>query len=87
MYKLNNGIILEDCLLSFLILSTYLLLMSALLADVYQLNQELNTAHQQVNQLKSCMLKECELSSGNSVRQRCQVIAIKARSENVCIQI
>lgn len=87
MSKLNKGIILEDCLISFLLLSTYLLLMSALLSDVYRLNREIEQAHLQVNQLKSCGLNECELSTGNNVRSHCQVITIKSRSENVCIQI
>lgn len=87
MSKLNKGIILEECLFSFLIISTYLLLMSNYMIAIYQLKQEIADSQEQINELKSCMLSECELSAGNSVRKHCQTITIKTRRENVCVQI
>lgn len=87
MSKLNKGIILEDCLISFLLLSTYMILMTSYMLDVYNLKSEIDVASEQINTLKSCMLTDCELSRGNSVRQECKLIRVKTRSENVCVQI
>lgn len=87
MSKLNSGIILEDCLISFLILSTYLLLMSAYMLDVYQLKAEVSAASADVNELRVCMLGECELSHGNSVRASCKTLRIKSQRSEVCVQI
>lgn len=83
----DEGIILAECLISFLVLSSYLLLFSAIMVRVYSLKQDIFEASNNVIDLKSCMLYECALSSGNSVYEKCINIAIKGESKEVCIEI
>lgn len=87
MSKLNDGIILEDCLISFMLLSTFLLLMSLYLADVYKLQADIVSATNQINSLKICMLNNCALSHGNNVREVCTTYVIKNNNKEVCIEI
>ncbi len=84
---LNKGIILEDCLISFLILSTFLLLMSQYMSEVYDLKQDIGTANQALNQLKLCIISECNLSSGANVREECQNFQIKKATKEICVWI
>ncbi len=87
MFKSNEGIILEDCLISFILLSTFLLLMSSYLTEVYNLKRELQMAHEQINNLKLCALSSCEKSMGNNVTEVCESISIKKRNYELCIEI
>lgn len=83
----NDGIILEDCLISFLLLSTYIILVCTYMGSVYGLKQQIIEASLEVNNLKVCMFEECRLSTGNNVYQQCKQIHIKQRTEEVCVQI
>lgn len=83
----NRAIILEDCLISFLLLSTYLLLVSGYLGAVYNLKSDLNQANSAVNELKVCMLADCQLSVGNNTHKQCVSLKIKSTTEEACVQI
>lgn len=83
----NSGIILEDCLISFLLLSTYIILVCTYMGNVYQLKQQVIEASLELNDLKACMFDECRLSTGNNVYQQCQPLHIKQRTEEVCVEI
>lgn len=87
MHKLNKGIILEDCLISFLILSTFLVLMTGYMQGIYEIKNEIATGFRQTQQLKECMLVDCELSSGNNLRPICEEVKIKSKEKSVCIEI
>lgn len=87
MFKSNDGILLEDCLISFLLISTFLILMSSLLTDVYRIKNDLVTSSAKLNDLKSCLLVDCELSSGYNVRTNCAMIQVGHRQEEVCLEI
>lgn len=84
---LNKAIILEDCLISFLLLSSYLILVTGFLGAVYTLKVELNQANLEVNELKACMISECQLSEGNNIQSQCVAIKLKSTTEEVCVQI
>lgn len=85
MLRSNDGIILEDCLISFMILSTFILFMSAYLTQVYELKQEIIRSQNQISELKECMLKNCALSDGNQTKQRC--IYVEVIGEEICVEI
>lgn len=87
MLKSNDGIILEDCLISFILISTFLLLMTTYLQDVNSIKLEMVAANEQLNDLKTCMLSTCDLSSGQSVYSECSQITVGSRSKVVCVQI
>lgn len=83
----SKAIILEDCLISFLLLSTYLILVSGYMGAVYNLKTEVNQANLEVNQLKACMVADCQLSVGNNTRSQCVTLRFKTTTEEVCVQI
>ncbi len=87
MLKSNDGIILEDCLISFILISTFLLLMATYLQDVNELKLEMVAANKQLNNLKTCMLSNCDLSTGQSVYSECEQIKVGSHSKVVCVQI
>lgn len=87
MFKLNKGIILEDCLISFMLISTYLLLMSAYLGQVYQLQSQIKTGFDVVNEMKVCILGGCEPSQAKTVRTVCDSYLIKQSTKEICVEI
>lgn len=87
MRKLNEGIILEDCLISFLIISVFLVLMTTYMEDIYSLKNEIKVDYQELTELKQCMLLSCDKSQGNNTRDICKNIAIKSRKGEVCVSI
>lgn len=87
MSKLNKGIILEDCLISFLLISTYLLVMSIYLAQLYQLQSQIKTGFEVVNEMKVCILDGCQPSQPTTLRSVCESYVIKQSPKEVCVEI
>ncbi len=87
MFKLNDGIILEDVLISFLVLSTFLILMTLYLSQIYELKVEIKNANDKLMTLKACALATCDKSSGNNYSAHCEQIEIKGESDEVCIYV
>lgn len=87
MLKSDDGIILEDCLISFMLISTFLLLMALYLQDVNSLKNEISEANSQLFNLKTCMLSKCQLSTGQSVYSECEQVKVGSHSKVVCVQI
>ncbi len=81
----NNGIILTDCLLSFIILSGFILILSMYLTLVYQIKSDIAIANESVNDLKVCILTNCTTS--HSVEKRCIYYDIKTNTRELCVGI
>lgn len=87
MFKSNDGIILEDCLFSFIIISTYLLLMSGYLFQLYQLQTDIDQGFEVVSNLKVCILASCEPSLTSSLTTVCDSYQLKQTKKELCVEV
>ncbi len=87
MFGSNKGIILEDALISFLVLSSFVILMCMYLTQLYNTKNELSQISNANEQLKMCMFNSCLLSIGNNVNEHCEQITYKNKNSEICIYV
>ncbi len=84
-FESNKGIILVDCLLSFLVLSTFILLLANYTTRIYELKQEIIAGNQVIDELKVCILTSCD--SSQEIEVKCVSYEIKKTNKELCVVI
>lgn len=86
MLRLNKAIVLAESLVSFILLSTFLVLASNFMQNIYVIKNDISVANNKIIEMKKCILIDCKSSAGNDIKTKCQSMEIKNINKDVCIE-